>query len=595
MIDEELVQQAVGSPLYNSKSIPYCITTRSLRFVFVNEAFCEISGYTKEELLNKSVSILLGPRKMAAAFNEFFHFLKHRKNKKLVWQVTGKNGKKLVAKIEGMNLKIGNKNYTLTITLDHTEISESKGLAESSEEKYRRLTENLPHIIWTNDVTGKPVYMNKVALKYFGKSRDDFANWDWLEYFDIEEARELEQEWDIASSLQNPVQKVIRIKNKNGSFKWFQIILFPQNNDQDETTTWTAIATDIDDRVLAEKKLEQTNNRLRSLINASPIPIYSLDTGGRVKDFWNPAAERILGWKKEEVIGKITPLATAKYYKDFEKNLNLIKEQGQFKGTAKREIKNGSEVDIEVHSGCIYNDDQEIEEIIILLLDITQQEAQKIHLEESLAEKKTLLQEIHHRVKNNLSIVVSLLQLQVFQSSNEAEKSKLMDAQNRVMSIAMVHELLYSTDEFSKVDLKAYYDQLIKTIASNMQVQARGVIHELDITLENLNINQAIPLGLLINELITNSLKYAFPTISKESRIKLAIHPDGENIIVYYMDNGVGFDTNEESFKSGLGFQIIKSLLSQLEAKYEMDTTDGFKLNLCFENHLKSKKSEQFT
>lgn len=593
MVDEKLVEQAIGSPLYNSKNIPFCITTQGLHFVFVNDAFCKISGYSKEELLNKSISILLGPKKMAAAFNEFFHFLKYRKNKKLVWRVTGKNGKTLVAKIEVMNLKIDGKNYTLTIALDHTEITESKGLAESSEEKYRSLTENLPHIIWTNDVTGKPVYMNKVALKYFGKTSDDFEAWNWLDHFDIEEARELEKEWDIASSLENPVQKIIRIKNKNGHYKWFQVILFPQYDDQNETTTWTAIATDIDDRIKAERKLEKANSRLRSLINASPIPIYSLDTNGHVKDFWNPAAERILGWKKEEVLGKITPLATAKYYEDFEKNLRLIKEQGQFKGIAKREIKDGSEVAIEVHSGCIYNNDREIEEIIILLLDITQQEAQKIHLQDSLAEKKTLLQEIHHRVKNNLSIVVSLLQLQVFRSVNEAEKSKLMDAQNRVMSIAMVHELLYSTDEFSKVDLKAYYDQLINSIATNMQIQTRGVLHELDITLENLNINQAIPLGLLINELITNSLKYAFPTISEESRIKLSIHPDGKNILVHYMDNGIGFNADDDSFTTGLGFQIIKSLLIQLDAKYEMNTKDGFELDMCFENHLQGENSEE--
>lgn len=74
MVDEKLVEQAIGSPLYNSKNIPFCITTQGLHFVFVNDAFCKISGYSKEELLNKSISILLGPKKMAAAFNEFSIF-----------------------------------------------------------------------------------------------------------------------------------------------------------------------------------------------------------------------------------------------------------------------------------------------------------------------------------------------------------------------------------------------------------------------------------------------------------------------------------------------------------------------------------------
>ena len=592
MIDEKLVEQAIGGPLFNSKSIPYCITTHALRFVYVNHAFCAISGYNRDELLGKSVSLLLGQHKMTAAFNEFFYYIKHRKNKNLVWRVTSKNGEQLVAKIEVMNIEINGKSYNLTIALDHTELNETKGIAELTREKYEQLTENLPHIIWTNDISGKPVYMNKVALRYFGKSEHDFEDWDWIQHFDIEEARELEKEWDVASHLKNPVQKVIRIKNRAGRYKWFQVILFPQVDERNKTTTWTAIATDIDDRIRAEQKLEKANMRLRSLINASPIPIYSLDTEGKVKDFWNPAAEQILGWKKEEVLGRTTPLASPKYYEDFKNNLSLIMEKGQLKKVAKRVIKDGSEVIIEVNSGCIYDEDEQIEEIIILLLDITHQEAQKLHLEESVKEKKTLLQEIHHRVKNNLSIVVSLLQLQVFQSTNEAEKSKLMDAQNRVMSIAMVHELLYSTDEFSKVDLKAYYDQLIKTIKSNMQVQSQGIRHELDITLENLNINQAIPLGLLINELVTNSLKYAFPTSKEENCIKLSIHPDGQNIVASYMDNGVGFDANDGTFSTGLGFKIMDSLLNQLEAEYEMESESGFKLQFCFKNRLQNMKKE---
>ncbi|MBO6793934.1 MAG: PAS domain S-box protein [Balneolaceae bacterium] len=593
MIDEQLVKQAVGGPLFNSKSIPFCITTRALRFAYVNDAFCEFTGYDNSELVGKSISLLLGKSKMATAFNELLYFLKYHQNKRKVWSVKDKHGSTLVSKVETSEIEIGGKKYMLTITIDSTAEQTNLGLAEATEVKYKQLTENLPHIIWSNDANGKPVYMNKVALKYFGKSEEDFEQWDWLQFFDIEDARVLENEWDVASHLQNPVQKVLRIKNNSGRYKWFQIILLPQFDDNDESTTWTAIATDVDDRIKTEQKLEKANRRLRSLIDASPIPIYSIDKKGLVKEFWNPSAERIFGWKKEEVIGNFIPLASEEYIEEYNGFMKQIQRDGHISVVTKRKNKFGKELIIDVHGGCIYDENGDIDELMVTLLDITEIEQQKDHLRESLAEKNTLLQEIHHRVKNNLAIVVSLLQLQVYQSTNEAEKSKLLDAQNRVMSIAMIHELLYSSEEFNKVDLKAYYDQLIRSIKANMQVQTRRVQHELDITLENLNINQAIPLGLLINELLTNSLKYAFPKNTDANIIKLAIHPYDKSIHVEYEDNGVGFDMSEGEFSTGLGFKIIESLLTQLEAESEMDTKNGFRLKFSFTNKLQDTEHSE--
>ncbi len=594
MIDEQLVKQAVGSPLYNSKKIPFCITTYTLRFAYVNEAFCKLTGYSSNELVGRSVGILLEKNKLITAYTEFLYYLQHHENKRETWQVKVKSGKLIICKIENSTVKIGNKKYSLTLTLDHTAEQENLGLAQANEEKYRHLTENLPHIIWTNDKTGKPVYMNKVALKYFGKSESDFELWNWMHHINADDAIELEKEWKLASDLNNPVQKELRLKTASGNYKWFQIILFPQIDEQNDTRTWTAIATDIDDRVKAEQKLEKANTRLRSLINASPVPIYSINKNGIVKEFWNPSAERIFGWQKEEVIGNFLPLVTDEYIQEFQSFLKQIRTDGQISIVAKRKNKSGDELILDVHGGCIYDENGDIDELMVTLLDITEIEQQKNHLQESLAEKRTLLQEIHHRVKNNLAIVVSLLQLQVYQSSNQAEKNKLLDAQNRVMSIAMVHELLYSSDEFNKVDLKVYYDQLIKSIKANMPVQTRGVQHELDISLENLNINQAIPLGLLINELLTNSLKYAFPADSNDNCIKLSIHPQGKTIYVNYADNGVGFDLAEGKFTSGLGFKIIESLLTQLDAKSEMDAKNGFSLQFEFTNQLLDQEHSMF-
>lgn len=187
-------------------------------------------------------------------------------------------------------------------------------------------------------------------------------------------------------------------------------------------------------------------------------------------------------------------------------------------------------------------------------------------------------------MKNNLAIIASLLQLQVYQSHSNDEKAKLMDAQNRVKSIAMVHELLYSTEEFNKIDLSEYYERLLLSVKGNLVGldQELNVHHQIDIALETLSINQAIPLGLLINELVTNTLKYAFPNQKEDALITLNITKEGNSAHVMYSDNGVGFDRNSTSFTSGLGLQIIDSLLTQLDANYQIDSSDGYTLTFDF-------------
>ena len=135
------------------------------------------------------------------------------------------------------------------------------------------------------------------------------------------------------------------------------------------------------------------------------------------------------------------------------------------------------EITVDATGGAIHDEFGNIEEVIVTMMDISELIDHRRQLQESLKEKNTLLQEIHHRVKNNLAIIASLLQLQVYQSHSNDEKAKLMDAQNRVKSIAMVHELLYSTEEFNKIDLSEYYERLLLSVKGNVPVSKNFGTH----------------------------------------------------------------------------------------------------------------------
>lgn len=708
MFNKEELIQGIGAPLAETTSLPVCINDNALKFVYANQSLLDLFEYSEEELLGKSLRIIVGKNKLKSIFFEIFNLIRTRHLSKKEWVGKAKSGKDVHVTIEASRVRIAGKMYTLAVVVDNSkeaklestlqktedlnrlaekiskrgnfeynlstkrlrwteglfdifelpyselgpswdeqglffegnewdvvmgqlteamhsrqicsfetemklpdgrvknlhvlgkiweqsdffhgtvrDITEEKAKeteVRKNEQSFSQLTESMPHIVCIMNNELAPTYMNRVGLEYLGITPDDFTNWTWARFHPADEYDRLKDQWGNAGNLTFPLTSNVQLKNADGSFRWHRTVLFPNYDFKQNIESWTFIGTDIHEQIYAQKELEKSNLRLRSLIDASPVAIYSITLDGIVKDFWNPAAERILGWSKEEVMGKFLPHVNESNIHEFKETAHETLEMGQTNRILKRHKKSGEEVMLEVTGGAIYDELGNVDEVLVTLIDVTEVINQRAQLQESVKEKSTLLQEIHHRVKNNLAIIVSMLQLQVFQSGNEEEKNKLMDAQNRIKSIAMVHELLYSTDEFNKINLAAYYENLLESIKNNLaggEVHFK-VSHKLDIKLESLNINQAIPLGLLINELVTNTLKYAFPCKKEDAFINLKIHRREESIYVEYEDNGVGFDITHDTFKSGLGLQIIDSLLSQLEADYEIETKQGFKLRFNF-------------
>ncbi|PAU95802.1 hypothetical protein CK503_01720 [Aliifodinibius salipaludis] len=217
-------------------------------------------------------------------------------------------------------------------------------------------------------------------------------------------------------------------------------------------------------------------------------------------------------------------------------------------------------------------------------IDITDYVTYEEELQESLEEKSVLLQEIHHRVKNNLAIISGMMELQAMESTNEVLKDKLSDSQLRIQSMALVHELLYESDNFSKLNFKEHVSKLVKTIVQTINATASVKI---DYDLENvmLNINQAIPCALIINELVTNAMKHAFVN-AKKGKISISLEEKNEIVHLNIKDNGVGLP---ESFgfdnANTLGMRIIQSLIEQLEASIDFASGDeGTNFSITFEN-----------
>jgi two-component sensor histidine kinase/DNA-binding response OmpR family regulator len=215
--------------------------------------------------------------------------------------------------------------------------------------------------------------------------------------------------------------------------------------------------------------------------------------------------------------------------------------------------------------------------------DITEHKISEEKIKSSLKEKEILLQEIHHRVKNNLQVISSLLRLQSRFIKDQNSIDIFKETQNRVRSITILHEKLYQSDNLAKIKIDEYVKILAEDLMYFYELEESNINMILDIEDVPLNIETAIPCGLLINEMVANSLKYAFPN-QKDGEIKIELHSNNEdqfNLTV--SDNGVGIpdEINPENAET-FGMQLVKYLTKQLKGTIELDNNNGTKYQLKF-------------
>ena len=214
-------------------------------------------------------------------------------------------------------------------------------------------------------------------------------------------------------------------------------------------------------------------------------------------------------------------------------------------------------------------------------------------LHASVEEKVMLLQEIHHRVKNNLQIISSLLELQAAAVEDTRALEAFLDSGHRVRSMALVHEKLYGPESLSRIDFADYVRDLTTFLFQSYNARTPNVGLTIEADDVFLDIHTAVPCGLILNELITNSLKHAFPG-SREGKIRVGLHQtDDGQMTLSVGDDGVGFpqDLDWRNLTS-LGFQLIKALVNQLTGTLTIDSRCGAEFEICFPVKKKTGRSD---
>lgn len=314
---------------------------------------------------------------------------------------------------------------------------------------------------------------------------------------------------------------------------------------------------------MAENLEQQTisSTYLDNVMESISESIFVIDNEGTLKRL-NQAGVKMLELDKSELIGR-------SFYNFF----NLVKANGtEIQNDRIQEYQletlKDTKVPVLFSESDLYEDGVKKGSVIVVR-DISELKHAENVIKKSLDEKNVMLAEIHHRVKNNLAVISGLLQLQVMQTDSEEINKALTESQLRVQSIALIHEKLYGSDSLAYIKYDKYIEDLLLTIGKTYLKHGTSITVKKDIEAISLNVNQAIPCSLLVNEVLVNIYKHAF-TEQDEGEIMISISENKEDIKIEISDNGKGLDEKkniEKGIKS-LGFTLIKTLTAQLEGSF---------------------------
>lgn len=328
------------------------------------------------------------------------------------------------------------------------------------------------------------------------------------------------------------------------------------------------------------KQLIHSEKRYRSLFDQNPNAVYSLDKEGHFLS-GNRALEEMTGYTNKELHEmSFTPLVHPDYREKVQKHFKKASEGIPQNYDSIGMKKDGSLYHVSVSNLPIVVG-REIVGVYGIAQDITERKVAEQQVRKSLKEKESLLEEIHHRVKNNLAVISGLLDLQADSAEHEKTRMDLLNTRSRIHSMAMIHEKLYHSESLSSIDMNEYIKELYKEIKS-VYTNGKDIRCRFETQTVYLDITQAVPCGLLINELAVNAFKYAFEGLEK-GQITVKLYSSGDRIHVEVSDDGVGLPQDIDPHTStSLGMSLIKSLTAQLEGEIKVVRNDGTRYHLNF-------------
>ena len=565
-------------------------------YALANKEFTRQSGYTREEFNSlKDEEILASIHK-----DDLDGFLKaheqwcdndFKDTFRYMYRIINREGKTLwldvyyYAELDDS----GNPYAIDQIYVDITDRINAEKLLRESENKYRRLTESVPAAIFIYS-DNKFTYGNEYSSNITGYGVKELIGKNFWELVHPDFRETVKQRGiNRISGKEAPSRYELKILDKYGNEKWLDYS--GTNINFQGKPAVLGVAYDITELKKTQQALIDSELKYRTLIeNMSEVIIYA-DNEDRII-FVNDNAISMFGYSKDELIGRISVkmLVDEEYYEFVKDRIKLRRHGFTDKYEVKMKRKDGEIIWVEISSAPLKDVNGKIIGSIGIYSDITDRKKYENTIENSLKQKDLLLKEIHHRVKNNLQIISSLIKLQSAHVKDKEIHSLFSESQNRIKTMALIHEKLYRSTDISVIEFYDYIKNLVDSLYASYGMSSERVRPVIEFRSIYLDIDTAIPCGLIINELVSNCLKYAFPALRKgQITIDLLEISESEYMLKIH-DDGIGI---EESINFGntnsLGLKLVKILSEQLGGKAEIHRNNGteFRINFKRSNYLR--------
>jgi PAS domain S-box-containing protein len=566
------------------------------RILYVNQAFTHITGYQPEVAIGRTLQLLQGKQTKRTQLDKIREALTHQQPIRLEILNYRQDGSDYWADLTIVPIH-NTEGKCINWVATQRDITERKNVEQillATQARLKYLLSSSPTVIYTCKPSGNyaTTFISENITTLLGYDAWDFLKHPdfWLNHLHPDDVPAV-----LAILAELPQVDYFtleyRILSKTAGYIWLQDSFRLLRDSTGQPVEIIGSMINISDRKQAEKALQESQQFLKLVMDNIPQAIFWKDQNLQflgcnrqfAQDIGLNDPKEILGktdfdmpWSKE---AEIHQAVDARVVQTDQPQLN-VEERVRNSDSQERWLR--------ISKIPLHDETENVVGVLGTYEDVTKRKQAEEKLKASLHEKEVLLKEIHHRVKNNLQVISSLLKLQAGYIKDSQILDILKESQNRVRAMALIHEKLYQSKDLAKTDFAEYIRNLTCDVArsygnpSNIQI-------EIDVVETRLSIDTAIPCGLIINELVSNALKYAFSNqkdCHSLNKINISFHLDSqENYILTIADNGIGLPP-EIDFRdtSSLGLQLVCTLVEQLKGSIELDHSDGTKFKCTFMN-----------